>query len=120
MEDALAEELAPGSSCVLGQADMTWDGLVELVAGPRLATLSRIHSEYARIGARRGAAPAVRALGPVDILPRLGWEPADVELVLGLARAAPVRVRLPWAPGKPEIYGGIEPILSAFEKRGAE
>jgi RecB family exonuclease len=170
MEDALAEELAPGAACVLGTADLTWDALVarvapppvepvtarlalrvacvragapatrgllagaaryvaeagragvparELDAGPRVALLGRIHREVVAIlGSSGPAAPP--PLGAVEIMPRLDWEPADVDLVLALARTGPVRVRLPWAPGRPEIFGGMEPLLAAFERGGVD
>jgi RecB family exonuclease len=178
LEEALAEELAPGAACVLGTADLTWRALVEMAAAPgpaldevtarlalrvactraglpanrgvlaaaarylaeveragaparelapEVAALGHVHREWAALAARIGpsldarrAHPSPPPLGSVDIMPRLDWQPADVELVLALARRGPVRVHLPWGAGRPEVFGGLEPVLAAFERRGAD
>jgi len=185
MEEALAAELPGGSARVIGTADLTWDMLVERIAGgssspdpvtarlalrvaaeragglggaaatrgflssaarfvaeaeragvppaelpvgPRAEGLLRLYREVARLRSRVGLsldarrAAGLRTLPPLgvgglDIQPRLDWEPADVALVVALAREVPVRVRLPWAAGRPAIYGGLEAILAAFEKQ---
>lgn len=101
--------------------------------GERARRLVAILAEHARIAARAGAsrnrrrARAVRALGivrvelpPLIVEPRLVWEPADVELLLALARTARVVVKVPWAPDRPIVYGGIDAVLAAFEARGQD
>src|SRR5262249_3883943 len=60
--------------------------------------------------------PSELGMFALDVQLRHDWEPADVELIVALAHDVPVRVRLPWAAGRPAIYGGVEAILAAFEK----
>ncbi len=187
MDEQLARELGSGAACVLGESELTWDGLIDAVlqAGARhrpidpvserlalrraaarvfpveaaggrglLAALSRALGELRRAGVgsidallpvrarrvlavydqmtelcraigasrdqRRGhaLADAVAPVAELELQPRLVWEPADVELVLALARRAHVRVSLPWAPDRSAIYAGIEDVLRTFEARG--
>src|SRR5262249_42233571 len=97
----------------------------DLPVPPRTAGLLRLYLEHERVAARAGRSewarrvlrsPSELGLLALDIQLRYDWEPADVELVVALAHDVPVRVRLPWAAGRPAIYGGIEAILGAFEK----
>ncbi|HZX94217.1 MAG TPA: hypothetical protein VFE90_06850, partial [Myxococcales bacterium] len=48
----------------------------------------------------------------------LDWTPLRLRLVAALAARVPVRVRLPWSPGRPELTEALEPALRALEKLG--
>jgi RecB family exonuclease len=92
------------------------------------ARRERLIGEARSTAARRGLATRVlasdRAL-PIDgkdviVGARLAWEPADVDAIISLARRSSVRVELPYAPDRPALYAGLEPILAAFEARAQE
>jgi RecB family exonuclease len=63
----------------------------------------------------RGEPVRVSAGGEVTFKPRLTWEPADVELILDVARRSPVTVELYWGPDRPAIFEGMERVVRAFE-----
>ncbi|HEY6911800.1 MAG TPA: PD-(D/E)XK nuclease family protein [Myxococcales bacterium] len=45
----------------------------------------------------------------------LDWTPLRLRLVAALAALVPVRMRLPWSPGRPELTEALEPTLRAVE-----
>ncbi len=109
---------------------------VEGAAGERLRVLARILGELERGVDRVGVSPerrrgaglralrhghgdAASLIEDVEILPRVVWTPADVELVLALARRSTGRVvvNLSWGARRPETFGGVDAILAAFEAR---
>jgi RecB family exonuclease len=69
---------------------------------------------WGRLAPARAQAVRVAAT-EVTIKPRLAWEPADVELVLDIARRARVTVALYWGADRPAIFDGMERTVRAFE-----
>ena len=68
---------------------------------------------------RKGALPHFLAqAGAVQFEGILDWTPLRLRLASALAARLPVRVRLPWSAGKPELTAALEPTLRAFEKLG--
>src|SRR5438067_3192568 len=49
----------------------------------------------------------------------LEWTPVRLRLAKALASRLPVRIRLPWSAGRPELTDPLEPTLRALEGAGA-
>ena len=85
-------------------------GLVEPQRAVRLAVLAL---------ERKGALPPfLAAAGEVQFEGILDWTPLRIRLAAALGARLPVRIRLPWSSGKPELTEALEPTLRAFEKLG--
>ncbi len=116
-----------------GDTDATALERLEVLAGvldhfQRLTAAAGASRAGRHAAARRwiedgGALPASLDLAQELVVgPRLGWEPADVALVVALAARAGaahgvVRVELPFAGGKDAVDGGLEPVRRAIEAR---
>src|SRR5712691_1661792 len=57
--------------------------------------------------------------GEVEFDAILDWTPLRLRLLRALAARLPVRIRLPWPAGRPELTEPLEPTLRALENLGA-
>src|SRR5712692_7651903 len=57
--------------------------------------------------------------GEVEFDAILDWTPLRLRLLRALAARLPVRIRLPWPAGRPDLTEPLEPTLRALENLGA-
>ncbi len=125
--DAVADRLALRAACAPEGAAATTRGYLA-AAAKFVAQARRAGLEPADLRGARGALPRILArlpppapargriaAGEVVFKPRLIWEPADVELVVDVARRARVVVELHWGPDRPALFEGMERVVRAFE-----